>query len=211
MDKTYDWRPVYAFWFPAALSSANHDELIKMLRWWMAGGATPELPRFLPIVEAASKRELEHWSATPLGRLTHIVVLDQFRRSLFPGTPAAYDSDAEALLLAEEGLRNGHYDALSSPWERGFFLMPLTHTEGPGHQQRLEKVVRESEKRLAEAPEHLKPVFTFALGQATGHLGVISRFGRFPHRNSVLGRSSSPEELAYIEKRDFVHTRSGTL
>jgi uncharacterized protein (DUF924 family) len=209
MDGDHDWRAVHAFWFPAGLRSANHDELARMLRWWMAGGATPELPRFLPMVEAAGRRELAHWSATPVGRVTHIVVLDQFRRGLYPGSPAAYSSDPEALLLAEEGLRNGHYDALSDPWERGFFLMPLTHTEGPGHRQRLEKVVAESEKELANAPENLKSIFAFALGQAKGHLDVISRFGRFPHRNSVLGRSSSQQELAYLEKGEFVHKRTG--
>ncbi|HEY0799223.1 MAG TPA: DUF924 family protein [Steroidobacteraceae bacterium] len=211
MGKAYDWHDVHAFWFPATLGRADHDDLVRMARWWMASGATPALQRFLPMVEAARTGELAHWSATPLGRLSLIIVLDQFPRGLFAGTPEAYSSDPDALLLAEDGLRNGHYDALSSPFEMGFFLMPLTHTEGPRHQQRLEKVVAESEKRLAKAPENLKSILTFAVSQAKGNLDVISRFGRFPHRNSVLGRSSSPEERAYMEKGDFVHTRIARL
>jgi uncharacterized protein (DUF924 family) len=211
MNEAHDWRDVHAFWFPTALDHAGHDELAKMVRWWMEGGATPELARFLPTVEAARKGELAHWSATPAGRLSLIIVLDQFPRGLFAGRPEAYSSDPDALLLAADGVRNGHYDALSSYWEKGFFLMPFTHTEGPRHRQRLEHVVSEAQRRLARAPKHLKSIFTFALGQAQGNLDVISRFGRFPHRNSVLGRSSTPEELAYLEKGDFVHTRTAKL
>jgi uncharacterized protein (DUF924 family) len=205
MSETHDWRDVYAFWFPATLDQKNHDELTAMLRWWMAGGARPELPRFRPTVEAARRGELAHWSATPAGRLSLIVVLDQFTRDMFAGTPDAYSSDPDALRLAEEGFRNGHYDAIKRPWERGFYLMPLTHAEGPGHRQRLEFVVSESEKRLAAAPDHLKAVFTFALGKAQDHLDVISRFGRFPHRNAIFGRPSTPDELAYLEKHDLAH------
>jgi uncharacterized protein (DUF924 family) len=205
MSESHDWRDVQAFWFPASLDDAGHDELMDRIRWWMAGGARPELPRFLPLVESARRGELAHWSATPHGRLSLIIVLDQFTRGLFADTPEAYTSDQDALMLAEEGFRNGHYDAIKDPWEIGFYLMPLTHAEGPRHQQRLERVVMESEKRLAQAPDHLKTVFTFALGKAQGHLDTISRFGRFPHRNSILGRPSTPDELAYLAKRDVAH------
>jgi uncharacterized protein (DUF924 family) len=211
MRDRFDWREIHEFWFPPTLANADHEGLKKMLGWWMAGGATPELPRFRPVVEAARAGRLEDWCATPAGRLSLIVVLDQFPRGLFAGTAEAYNSDAAALRVAEEGIRVGHHDALSSLWEKGFFLMPLTHTEGPGHQQRLEKAVAESEKRLNEAPDHLKKIFEFALGQARGHLDVISRFGRFPHRNPILGRASSLEELAYIDKGEFVHNRRGAL
>jgi uncharacterized protein (DUF924 family) len=177
----------------------------------MAGGATPELQRFLPTVDSARKGLLNDWCMTAVGRLSLIIVLDQFTRGLFAGTPDAYGSDAAALLLAEEGLRIGHYDALSSYWEKGFFLMPLTHAEGPTHRQRLELVVSKATERLAGAPENLRSILGFGLAQAQGHLDVVSRFGRFPHRNSVLNRSSSPEELAYIEKGNFIHTRTAKL
>lgn len=205
MSETHDWHDVHAFWFPADLDRKTPEELMLMLRWWMAGGATPELPPFQPVVEAARRGELAHWSATPAGRLALIVVLDQFPRGLYANTPEAYSSDQQALRLAEDGFRNGHYDAIKGDWEKGFYLMPLTHAEGHGHKERLQRVVSESEKQLAEAPDHLKAIFTFALGKAQGHLDVISRFGRFPHRNAILGRTSTPEERDYLAGDDSAH------
>jgi len=102
---------------------------------------------------------------------------------------------------------HGHYDALTRPWERMFFFMPLAHTEGPDHQERLERVVAMAEIVALEAPACLKSLYELSVGQARGHLEVISRFARFPHRNPILGRFSSPEEMAYLEKGDFVHRR----
>jgi uncharacterized protein (DUF924 family) len=143
-----------------------------------------------------------------LGRLSLIVVLDQFPRGLFAGAPEAYASDPAALrAAAEEGLRNGHYDALTRPWETIFFALPLAHAEGPDHRERLERVVALAERVALEAPSRLRPLYRFSADQARGHLEVISRFGRFPHRNRILGRVSTPEEEAYLAKGDFVHTR----
>jgi uncharacterized protein (DUF924 family) len=126
---------------------------------------------------------------------------------LFADTPAAYASDPDALRIAEEGLRNGHYDALTRPWEKTFFLMPLGHAEGSDHLERLERVVAMTERIALDAPERLQPLYRHSASQARGHLEVVSRFGRFPHRNPVLGRASTPAEAAYLEKGDFVHTR----
>jgi uncharacterized protein (DUF924 family) len=117
-------------------------------------------------------------------------------------------SDQDALSIAEEGLRNGHYDALTSPYEKFFHFLPLAHAEGPDHLDRMRRIVAISEQALEKAPEHLKPVWQFSLGQAQANLELITRFGRFPHRNPVLGRASTPEELAYLAKGDFVHTRT---
>jgi uncharacterized protein (DUF924 family) len=150
---------------------------------------------------------LDHWLATPLGCLSLIVVLDQFPRGLFAGTPEAYASDPDALRIAEEGLRNGQYDALAKPWEKTFFFIPLGHAEGPGHRERLGRVVAMTERIALEAPERLRPLYQHSAGQARSHLEVIARFGRFPHRNPILGRPSTPEEQAYLDKGDFVHTR----
>ena len=85
--------------------------------------------------------------------------------------------------------------------------MPLAHTEGPDHQERLERVVAMAEIVALEAPACLKSLDEFSVGQARGHLEVISRFDRFPHRNPILGRLSTPEEMAYLENGDFVHRR----
>src|SRR5207249_4849258 len=80
----------------------------------------------------------------------------------------------------------------------------------PDHLERAERSVALSEKRLLEGPPHLRPLREFGLGQARGHREVIARFGRHPHRNAILGRASTPEEAAYVEKGDFVHNRRPT-
>jgi uncharacterized protein (DUF924 family) len=208
MSSRMDWEQVYRFWFPVDLSNADVAAHWQMLAWWMRGGATAELVRFAPVVQAAKARLLDHWLETPHGRLSLIIVLDQFPRGLFAGAAEAYSSDQDALSIAEDGFRNGHYDSLKSPYERFFHLLPLAHAEGPDHLERMRRIVAISEQALEEAPEHLKPVWQFSLSQAKANLDVIARFGRYPHRNPVLGRSSTPKELAYLAKGDFVHTRT---
>ncbi len=125
MRDLHDWRRVYDFWFPPGQDEADPDSHGRMWLWCMRGGANSELPPFAPVLEAARAGRLDHWPATPLGRPSLIVVLDQFPRGLHAGTPEAYVSDPQALAVAEEGLRNGHYDALTRPWEKTFFGVPL--------------------------------------------------------------------------------------
>ena len=208
MSSRADWRRVYDFWFPIDLSQAEIGEHWRMLLWWMRGGANAELGPFAPLVDEATAGRLDHWLETPRGRLSLILVLDQFPRGLFAGSPEAYASDQQTLTIAEEGFRNGHYEALTSLYEKFFHFLPLAHAEGPDHLERLKRIVAVSEQAIDEAPEHLKPVWQFSLSQAQANLEVICRFGRFPHRNEVLGRASTAEELVYLAKGDFVHMRS---
>jgi uncharacterized protein (DUF924 family) len=212
MSEAPDWRTVDEFWFPPALKDETdletHGEVI---RWWFAGGANSALQRFAPIVEAAENGRLNHWLATAAGRLSLIIVLDQFPRGLFAGTPRAYASDPDALRIAEEGLGNGQYDELAKPWEKSFFALPLTHAEGPDHKERLERAVKLSEQIALAASKSLQPIYEFGISQVRGHLDVISHFGRYPHRNGILGRVSSAEEITYIQKGDFVHLRRPIL
>ena len=202
-----DWRPVHDFWFPPGLDDADPDALRQQLEWWFGGGSNAALSPFAPVLEAARSGRLDGWADTPPGRLSLIVVLDQFPRGLFAGTPEAYACDAAALRIAEEGLWNGHHAALSKPWERMFAVMPLVHAEGPDHLERMEVVVALAEALVREAPEASRPVYEFSAGQARGHRDVVARFGRFPHRNAILGRPSTPEEAAYVAKGDLVHQR----
>jgi len=203
-----DWQQVYRFWFPVDLSNADIAAHWQMLAWWMRGGANAEMAQFAPVVRKARRGQLDRWLETPQGRLSLIIVLDQFPRGLFAGTAEAYSSDQDALNIVEDGFRNGHYDALQSPYERFFYLLPLAHAEGPDHLERMRRIAAISEQALEDAPEHLKPVWAFSLSQARANVDVIKRFGRFPHRNPVLGRASTPEELTYLAKGDFVHTRT---
>ncbi|WP_262027489.1 DUF924 family protein [Microvirga sp. Mcv34] len=208
MSSQLDWRRVYDFWFPADLADSGIAAHWQMVAWWLHGGAQAELRPFAPLVHAARSGRLDHWCATSPGRLSLIIVLDRFPRGLFAGTPEAYSSDPDALRMAEEGFGNGHYDALTSPYEKFFYLLPLVHAEGPDHVGRMRRVVAIAERAVDEAPKDLKPVWRFSLDQARARFDIISRFGRFPHRNPVLGRASTPQELTYLAKDDFIHTRS---
>lgn len=205
-DTAQNWRKVHDLWFPPGLD-ADAETHRQMMHWWFGGGSNAAMRPFAPLLEAARAGRLDGWRATPLGRLSLILVLDQFPRGLFAGTPDAYASDPQALRIAEEGMANGHHAALAGPWEKMFSAMPLVHAEGPDHRQRLERVVALSQSVVREAPGHLRPLYEFSAGQARGHLDVVTRFGRFPHRNPILGRASTPDEAAYLAKGDFVHKR----
>lgn len=208
MNETMHWQPVYDFWFPPDLEGTSPETHWRMIQWWMGGGANAEIARFAPVLEAAKSGRLNHWLGEARGRLSLIILLDQFSRGLLAGTPGAYASDQEALRISEEGLRNGDYESLTHPWEKFFFLMPIAHAEGSDHRERMERIVILSEAAVGDAPEYLRPIFEFSLSQARGHRDVIARFGRYPHRNAVLGRPSTPEELDYLEKGDYVFNRS---
>ena len=207
MDEQHSWRRVYEFWFPAGLDKADLKTHQEIGQWWMRGGANAELPPFAPLVEAAASGSLDDWAASPLGRLSLILVLDQFPRGLFAGTPRAYASDPDALRLSEEGLRNGHYDALSHFWEKMFFVLPMAHTEGPDHLDRMNRLVALAAQWVEEGAQQLRPLAEFALSQARSNKETIAQFGRYPHRNAALGRTTTPEEVTYLEKGDYVHNR----
>lgn len=200
-----DWSAVYDLWFPASLIDAGPETIASMMAWWSGGNDAQKLDRFRPLVLAAREGRLERWRADVTGRLSLVVVLDQFTRGLHDGSPDAYAGDPQALQIALEGLENGDYGRLGSIWEEIFFVMPLVHAEGPDHLARLARVERLAAERLARAPDHLKSVCAFSLRQAKDNIEVISRFGRFPHRNPVLGRPSTSEEMDYLDKGKFVH------
>jgi uncharacterized protein (DUF924 family) len=205
MAESRHWRTVYDFWFPPGLAVAPLETHRAMFRRWFGGGAN--LAPFAPLLQSARDGQLESWLATPRGRLSLIILLDQFPRALFAGTPAAYGFDPIALRIADEGIRNGQYRALTRPWEKAFFLMPLAHTEGKDHRERLARVIAMAARLARQAPQALQPLYAFSAGQACGHLEVITRFGRFPHRNPILGRASTPEEEIYLRAGAFAHQR----
>jgi uncharacterized protein (DUF924 family) len=108
------------------------------------------------------------------------------------GHARAFAQDPKALALVLEGLANGHYGTLRTPWEKTFFVTPLVHCEGPDHLERADRAVALARALLAEVPEHLKPLYEFSAQQPVGHRKVIAAFGRHPHRNRILGRESTP-------------------
>jgi uncharacterized protein (DUF924 family) len=189
------------FWFPPGSQTPGPDQL----EWWFAGGADAEIrAQHAPLLESAARGELDAWAAAPRSRLALILVFDQLPRTLHRDTTEAYAYDPRALALALEGLANGSYEALASPWPQTFFLLPLGHSEVLTYQERAVALTR----ALADAATPAqRAMLEHSARQARGHRDVIARFGRHPHRNAVLGRASTPDELAYLERGELVHQR----
>jgi uncharacterized protein (DUF924 family) len=197
---------VLSYWFPEDINNADPEARRRQGERWMHGD--PEVDReiserFGQVLEQARRGELDHWADTPRGRLALTVVLDQFSRSVYRGSLLSYAQDEKALELALEGIDAG-MDRELSPMERIFFWMPLGHSEDLALQERS---VRHKEEEAANAPPHLRAMAEFGISQAKGARDVIARFGRHPHRNEILGRTSTPEELEYLRNETPPHMR----
>jgi uncharacterized protein (DUF924 family) len=169
-----------ALWFGDAEEEQRADELIRT--------------RFGALVARAAAGELAAWADSPRRRLSLVLLLDQFPRHVYRGTERAFATDREALALTVSGMQSAA-DAALTPVERIFFYMPLQHAEVSDAQ---EESVAAYRRLLNEAPEELKPMFASSLEAAELHRSILARFGRFPHRNRVLGRASTAEETEYL-------------
>jgi len=147
------------------------------------------IARFLPTYEAAAAEHLGAWEATADTTLALAIVLDQFPRNMFRGSARAFAADPVARGVAERALARG-YDQQVPSEERGFLYLPFMHSEDVAHQERCVALYQ----ALGNA-DNLK--------YADIHLDIIRRFGRFPHRNSVLGRATTPEEQAFLDGGGF--------
>jgi len=144
--------------------------------------------------EQALSGELDAWAATPRGRLALILLLDQFTRNLARNTAGAYAGDARAQQLTLDGLVEGA-DAELSFEELLFFLLPLGHSEALAlHERNLTLL----ERATAAAPAAMREAYQSAVQHARGYRAQIQHFGRFPHRNAVLGRTCTQEEMAFL-------------
>ncbi len=159
-------------------------------------GAIDELirERFCDLMQRAASGELARWAGGAHRRLALILLLDQFPRNAYRGTARAFATDEAALALALSGIQAGA-DATLSPLERVFLYMPLHHAERLDVQ---EESVAAYLRLFDEAPIELRPFLAGIQRFAGRHLSIIRRFGRFPHRNQALGRTSTPEELAFL-------------
>jgi uncharacterized protein (DUF924 family) len=197
---------VLSYWFPEDFSNADPETRQRQMQRWMAGG--PEVDReiterFGEVLEQARRGELDYWAETARGRLALIVVLDQFSRNVYRGSPLSYAQDDKALKLALEGIDLG-MDRELSAMERFFFWLPLGHSEDLALHERS---VSHAEEEAANAPSHLRARAEFGVSQARAARDVIARFGRHPHRNEILGRDSTPEELEYLRTETPPHLR----
>jgi uncharacterized protein (DUF924 family) len=169
---------VIRFWF----------EELAPKRWWVRDAAFDKAlaARFGATHAAATRCELYAWREQPAGRLAEVVVLDQFSRHLYRDDPRSFAYDPLALCLAQETVRIGADQAMPKE-QRVFLYMPFMHSESA--------VIHESAMQLFGAPG-----MESNLESERRHKAIIDRFGRYPHRNRVLGRVSTPEELDFLAR-----------
>lgn len=187
---------VLRFWFGPEGPEGPVPEDVRQ-RWWSGDPRFDEQirTRFGHDLEQAGRGDLDGWASTARGRLALVIMLDQFTRNAFRLTPRAFAWDPKAQALTDEGLRLGH-DRELPPLGRVFLYMPLEHAEDLASQERC---VAAFERLHEEAPEDLKEACALYLDFARRHRDVIQRFGRFPHRNRVLGRPTTPEEAEFLK------------
>lgn len=203
----FDPDNVLSFWFP---DTGHQHDLATHGAFWderMQGGMDARIvAEFAELTQTAATGLLDHWAETPRGRLALLIALDQFPRSLWRDSPAAFAQDIKAARLALEGIANGHFDGLQ-PWEQTFFVIAISHCEGPDHLARMEALAGLVEAIIGRLPAPLMPMADGFRSRQAEVRQVIARFGRHPHRNQVLGRPSTPDELSYIATGDFPHLR----
>ena len=171
---------VLKFWF----------EEIEQSKWWVKDEAFDELirTRFLSAHQQAVCGELSDWRDTAEGRLAEIIVLDQFSRNMFRDKPEAFAYDSLALVLAQEAVRSGADQELDDV-KRGFIYMPYMHSES--------LKVHETAVELFK-----KSGSEGGLDFELKHKRIIEKFGRYPHRNHILGRESTQEEIEFLKQPD---------
>lgn len=147
--------------------------------------------RFGALVERAIAGELQAWSAEPGSALAEVIVLDQFPRNVFRGTARAFAGDARALAAARALVAEG-IDRTLPGVQRQFVYLPFEHAE--------DRAAQDESMRLFAQLERDAPAVGELLLWAQRHHGIVARFGRFPHRNAALGRTSTPEEVAFLQQ-----------
>jgi uncharacterized protein (DUF924 family) len=182
---------ILRFWFGTPPNQARYAERRKL---WFS--KNPELDqeirdRFMAVYEQAASGKLEHWQQAPDRCLALLIVLDQFSRNMFRNSPRSFAADAKALLIAKTAIARG-LDQQLEPVQRIFMYLPLEHSENLEDQLQSVKYFRD----LAAIDPELSDVSDYAVR----HYDVIKRFGRFPHRNAILGRETTPEEALFLQQ-----------
>ena len=178
MTGATDFQSVLNFWF----EELSSDQ-------WYRNDPTLDSrieSRFGATHKAGIAGELNRWRSSINGRLAEIIVLDQFSRNLFRGRPEAFAADGMALVLAQEAIEHGKADALE-PRRRAFLYMPFMHSESPSIHDTAMELFSNADMKSSLAYE-------------IRHKLIIDRFGRYPHRNAILGRKSTVDELSFLKE-----------
>lgn len=188
---------ILEFWFGTQPDDAAVAKE-KSALWWAKDAATDQRmrERFGPYLINAAEGELRDWQGTPSGRLALILLCDQFPRNIHRATAQSFAFDERARSLCIKGIDAGADEALR-PIQRVFFYLPLEHSESLDDQN---ESVALFEALAGHAPAEVQKDFTRFADFAKRHRAIIERFGRFPHRNAILGRHSSAEEAAFLKE-----------
>ncbi len=190
-----DPEDILQFWFADAAEAPAKAEA-QMPLWFDVSPETDARirERFGTTVEAAARGEHASWAGEARPALALVVLLDQFSRNIWRGTARAFAQDTQALAVARQAVAAGFFEELA-PIEQVFLTLPFEHSESLIAQREAVRLCREI---TATAPPDWRPFLEGFLPYAEQHHELIARFGRFPHRNAVLGRVSTPEEVAYL-------------
>jgi uncharacterized protein (DUF924 family) len=188
---------VLAFWFGPPGSATEIAGRQRKL-WFGKSPANDRAvtERFAATLAAATAGHLDHWARTPRGRLALVIVLDQFPHHIHRDQPQAFATDPQSLALSLDALAAGE-DRQLAPIERVFLYLPLEHAESLELQERSVSLY---EQLAHQAAADERALFDGFLDYARKHLDVVARFGRFPHRNEILGRPSTPDELEFLKQ-----------
>ena len=190
------WQPLLDWWFGAADATAAEVAASRSALWFGKQDIqdSQARERFGEQVEQALAGQLSAWQADPVGWLANLLLLDQLPRMIFRDTPRAFAGDLLARPLALHGLAQG-WDQALPPIQRVFAYLVLEHAEDLALQNQAVQLFQRLHEQAASAEREL---FAGYLDYAERHQRVIARFGRFPHRNQILGRTSSAEESAFL-------------
>jgi len=195
---TEDIQAVRTFWF----GDVDGDDLAVASRqstlWWSKNPALDLQirQRFESTLQAAREQQLSAWESTPQGVLALVILHDQLPRNMYRDTPRSFAFDEPARRFCRLGLRAGFY-AVLRPIERSFLHLPLTHSELLADQ---EQAVTLAAALAEQVDASQKELFAGYLSFAVRHRDIIARFGRFPHRNQILQRQSTSQELAFLQQ-----------
>lgn len=188
---------ILAYWFGEQAEDVAAAQAQAQLWWKKSTQVDADIKnRFGEHVAQAGAGALDDWAQEPRGRLALILLCDQFTRHIYRDTPQAFSLDSRALALTKEGLARKADQALR-PIERVFLYLPLEHSESIADQH---EAVRLFEQLKAAVPQEAQAAFDGFLDFAIRHRDIIARFGRFPHRNAVLGRASTQEEIEFLKQ-----------
>ena len=182
------------FWF-GDLERAEQVDKSKMKMWWAGGEAIDAdvRQRFGATLARALDGQLRDWSQSPRGSLALVILLDQFTRNVGRGTESAFAGDEAALAVCLDAMKRG-FDRQLRLIERSFLYMPMMHAEHPDMARRSLETFEALSREIA-AFGHEHPDFR---SHAAAHADIVHRFGRYPHRNEVLGRTPTPEETEFL-------------